>query len=41
MFKNYLSNKIFNFFSSLFYENEKPDSIIEPLTCLIRLAIKI
>lgn len=39
MFKNYISNKIVNFFSSLFYDNEKPDSIIEPLTCLIRLAI--
>jgi hypothetical protein len=39
MFKSYLSNKIISFFSSFFYDNEKPDSIIEPLTCLIRLAI--
>jgi len=39
MFKNYLSTKIISFFSSFFYDNEKADSIIEPLTCLIRLAI--
>jgi hypothetical protein len=39
MFKNYISSRIVSFFSSLFYDNEKPDSIIEPLTCLIRLAI--
>ena len=39
MFKNYISSRIVSFFSSLFYDNDKPDSIIEPMTCLIRLAI--
>ena len=36
MFKKYISDKLFNIFS-LFYK--KSDSIIDPLTCLIRLAI--
>ena len=38
MFKHYLGNSIFNFFNSIFYENNS-NSIIDPLTCLIRLAI--
>ena len=38
MFKHYLGNSIFNFFNSIFYESNS-NSIIDPLTCLIRLAI--
>ena len=39
MFKINFTNKIYNLFNSFFYNNTKPDSIIEPLTCLIRLSI--
>lgn len=39
MFKLNFTNKIYNLFNSFFYNNTKPDSIIEPLTCLIRLSI--
>ena len=39
MFKAYVSDKIINFLGTLFFNNEKDDSIIEPLTCLIRLSI--
>ena len=39
MFKAYVSEKIIHFFGSFFSNNEKDDSIIEPLTCLIRLSI--
>ena len=34
-----IKEKVYNFFSSLFSNDSKPDSIIEPLTCLIRLSI--
>lgn len=37
MFKINFTNKILSIFNSFF--NTKPDSIIEPLTCLIRLSI--
>ena len=39
MFRINLQNKIYNLFNSFFNKNTKPDSIIEPLTCLIRLAL--
>jgi len=38
MFKQYLGVSIYKFFNSLFYENNN-HSIIDPLTCLIRLAM--
>ena len=34
-----IKEKVYKFFSSFFSNDSKPDSIIEPLTCLIRLAI--
>jgi hypothetical protein len=34
-----IKDKVYKFFSSLFSTDSKPDSIIEPLTCLIRLSI--
>lgn len=34
-----IKEKVCQFFSSLFSTESKPDSIIEPLTCLIRLSI--
>ena len=34
-----IKEKVCQFFSSLFSTDYKPDSIIEPLTCLIRLSI--
>lgn len=34
-----IKEKVYQFFSSIFSNNSKPDSIIEPLTCLIRLSI--
>jgi hypothetical protein len=38
MFKQYLGHSIYKFFNSIFYENNN-HSIIDPLTCLIRLAM--
>jgi len=38
MFKQYLGQSIYKFFNSIFYENNN-HSIIDPLTCLIRLAM--
>ena len=34
-----IKEKVYKFISSLFSTDSKPDSIIEPLTCLIRLSI--
>jgi hypothetical protein len=38
MFKKYFGSTFYNFFNNIFYEN-KSDSIIDPLTCLIRLSL--
>ena len=38
MFKKYFGNPLFNFFNTIFYDNT-PHSIIDPLTCLIRLGL--
>jgi hypothetical protein len=38
MFKKYFGNPLFNFFNTIFYDNN-PHSIIDPLTCLIRLCL--
>ena len=38
MFKKYFGSTFYNFFNTFFYEN-KSDSIIDPLTCLIRLGL--
>ena len=38
MFKQYLGNSIYKFFNNIFYDNNT-HSIIDPLTCLIRLAM--
>jgi len=38
MFKHYFSSTIINFFNTIFYDN-KSDSIIDPFTCLVRLAV--
>ena len=38
MFKKYFGSSFYNFFNTFFYEN-KSDSIIDPLTCLIRLGL--
>ena len=37
MFTTFLNSKLYNFYINLF--NSKSDSILDPLTCLIRLAI--
>ena len=39
MLSNLLKDKFFNFMNSLFKDNNSNDSIIEPLSCLIRIAI--
>jgi hypothetical protein len=38
MFKKYLGTTFYNFFNNIFYDTNS-NSIIDPLTCLIRLAI--
>ena len=38
MFKKFINHSIINFFNTLFYDN-KSNSIIDPFTCLIRLAV--
>ena len=38
MFKHYLGTTIYNFLNTIFYENNS-NSIIDPLTCLIRIGI--
>ena len=38
MFKKYFGNTIFNLFNNMFYDNNS-HSIIDPLTCLIRLGL--
>jgi len=38
MFKKYFGSTFYNFFNNIFYEN-KSDSIIDPLTCLIRISL--
>tara|TARA_Y100000591_G_scaffold67271_1_gene55671 strand:+ start:5076 stop:5720 length:645 start_codon:yes stop_codon:yes gene_type:complete len=39
MFKKYLGETIYNIFNNLFYENENNNSIIDPMTCLIRVSL--
>ena len=38
MFKQYLGTRMYNFLNTFFYDN-KSNSIIDPLTCLIRIGI--
>ena len=39
MFKKYLGDTIYNFFNKIFYESENNNSIIDPMTCLIRISL--
>lgn len=39
MFKKYLGETIYNIFNKIFYETENNNSIIDPMTCLIRVSL--
>jgi len=39
MFKKYLGETFYNLFNKIFYEPENNDSIIDPMTCLIRVSL--